>query len=231
VVRRKLIKKYNTFYSHWIDYCILVSGLAMTGLLIAVIEWDQIYPQRFTEKSLAQSKVFSTTLIISISILGVIAIVIKYRLEATWRNYNNPIRFYRSILRQQVNVGLIDKSVMNLKDVHRENPFVWMMSRPLFWFEVVIMLISPLPMSTPDSFFGFKIVQIPVINWVDYSGRHSPGSYVYDTPYLTNDFFLAAMFSRFFFLLQTVVVLSRPNNQLVGKRVCFEQGIEPNFSF
>ena len=70
-----------------------------------------------------------------------------------------------------------------------------------------------------------------VINWVDNSGDYPTGSHDYKTPYLTNDFFLAAMFMRFFFVLQTLVVLSPPNNKLVGKRVCHEQGIEPGFNF
>ena len=116
--------------------------------------------------------------------------------------------------------------------VKRENPFLWMIKKPLFWVEIIIMCIIPFPMETPGSFFGHKVVYIPCVNWMD-NGllNHAQGAYIYNTPYLTNDFFLAAMFLRFLFVLQTLVFLSPPNNQLIGKRICHEQGIEPSFSF
>mmetsp|Transcript_46512 Transcript_46512/g.61628 ORF Transcript_46512/g.61628 Transcript_46512/m.61628 type:complete len:106 (+) Transcript_46512:429-746(+) len=57
------------------------------------------------------------------------------------------------------------------------------------------------------------------------------GSRVYDTPYLTNDLFLAAMFLRFYFVLQTMVAMAPPNNRLLGKRVCYDHGVEPGFGF
>jgi len=63
-----------------------------------------------------------------ISFLGLVAIVIKYRMEATWRHYDNPMKFYRKILRQQVDVGLADQDSMNNKGVDRENPFYWIVS-------------------------------------------------------------------------------------------------------
>ena len=31
--------------------------------------------------------------------MGELAIIIKYRLEATWRHFDNPIKFYRKIVR------------------------------------------------------------------------------------------------------------------------------------
>ena len=161
-----------------------------------------------------------------------ISIVIKYRMEATWRNYDNPIKFYRKIVRQYVDIGLKNKNVMKDKSVYRENPFVWMLKRPKFWAEIIIMLIIPMPMNTPDSIFGLQVVYMDVVNWVDNSNDGYPvGSHIYRTPYLTNDFFLAAMFLRFFFVLQTMIVLSPPNNKLVGKRICHEHDIDPSFTF
>ena len=49
--------------------------------------------------------------------------------------------------------------------VKRENPFLWMIKKPLFWVEIAIMLIIPFPMETENSFFGYKIVYIPCVNW------------------------------------------------------------------
>ena len=102
----------------------------------------------------------------------------------------------------------------------------------MFWIEIFIMMVIPLPMNSPDSFFGLKIVYIPCINWVDNAAdEHDEGSYVYYTPYLTNDFFLAFMFLRFIFILQTVVFLSPPNNKLMSKRILHDYRVEASFSF
>ena len=106
-----------------------------------------------------------------------------------------------------------------------------MIRRPLFWAEIMIMVISPYPIKDYglNSDFIFKI---GCINWVDYSDEgYKTGSHIYETTYFINDFFLAAMFLRLFFILQTLIVFSPPNNKLVAKRVCFEQGIDPDFSF
>ena len=42
-LRHKLLKKYNLYYSHWLDYCVLVTFLAMIGLIVGVIEWERLY--------------------------------------------------------------------------------------------------------------------------------------------------------------------------------------------
>ena len=111
----------------------------------------------------------------------------------------------------QVEIGLYDEDALNMEIVRRENPFLWMVKRPLFWFEILIMCIIPFPMETPGSFFGYKVVYIPCVNWMD-NGSTPSGSKIYWTPYLSNDFFLAMMFLRFVFVLQTLVFLSPPNN-------------------
>ena len=120
---------------------------------------------------------------------------------------------------------MINDDAMKMADIKRENPFLWMIKKKLFWVEILIMFIGPLPMTGFDSLFGFgnKIVYMPCVNWSDNSTDGFPeGTHVYDTPYLTNDFLLGFMFLRFLFVLQTIIVLSPPNNQLVAKRVCHE---------
>ena len=96
-------------------------------------------------------------------------------------------------------MGLVDKKMMNLSLIHRENPFCWMMKQPRFWLEIVIMMLIPLPVQ--GDFFDLKVSTMKVTNWFDPSGDYPTGSHQYSTPYLTNDFFLAAMFLRFFFVL------------------------------
>ena len=100
MVRDKLIKKYNLYYRYWIDYSVLAAVFATISLLIACFEWEYVYPERFNLTTLDYSNVFSVILILAVSALGVISIIIKYRMEATWRHFNNPMRFYRRILRK-----------------------------------------------------------------------------------------------------------------------------------
>ena len=105
-----------------------------------------------------------------------------------------------------------------------------MLTLPRFWFEIIVMIIVPLPMRDEDSFFGLKVIEIPNVNWFD-DGANATGSLVLSVPYLTNDFLLALMFFRFYFILQATLALSPPNNRLFGKRVCHENGVEHSFSF
>ena len=118
----------------------------MIGLMIALIEWEMLYPLHGSSTDLAQSNVFSQWIIVMTSVLGVLAIIIKYRMEATWRHYDNPMKFYRKLVRQQVDVGLLEEEAMKTDLVKRGNPFMWMMRRPLFWFEMIIMCTIPIPL-------------------------------------------------------------------------------------
>ena len=111
-----------------------------------------------------------------------------------------------------MDIGLLDDDAMNSEHVKRGNPFVWMMRKPLFWAEILIMCVFPFPMTRSDSIFGSKVVYMECINWMDSSSEYPAGSHKYETPYFTNDFFLAGMFLRFFYVLQTLVVVSPPNN-------------------
>ena len=45
-LRHKLLKRYNLYYQHWLDYCVLTSLIAMIGLTIGVVEWERLYPKR-----------------------------------------------------------------------------------------------------------------------------------------------------------------------------------------
>ena len=71
----------------------------MLGLVLSLIEWETNYPQNADSVALLKANVFSEILIAVVTGHGLLAIVLKYRMEATWRNYDNPIRFYRKILR------------------------------------------------------------------------------------------------------------------------------------
>lgn len=118
---------------------------------------------------------------------------------------------------------------MNSDEIQRENPYRWMMKQPLFWFEIFCMSIIPLPIGRADSFFE-KVVYMDCINWMGNDGN-AAATVKYDIPYTFKELFIAGMFLRFFFVFQTLVVVSPPNNKLVAKRICHEQGIDPTFGF
>ena len=99
-IRRNLTKKFNLYYGLWLDFCILTSGLAAAGLVIGIYEWEKNYPDRGDEGQLLASNVFTQWIIAITTMMGELAIIIKYRLEATWRHFDNPIKFYRKIVRQ-----------------------------------------------------------------------------------------------------------------------------------
>ena len=71
----------------------------MMGLIMSLFEWETNYPQNADSVELLKSNVFSEVLIAVVTGLGLLAIVLKYRMEATWRYYDNPIKFYRKIIR------------------------------------------------------------------------------------------------------------------------------------
>ena len=45
-LRHKLLKRYNLYYNHWLDYCVLTTILAMIGLVLGIVEWNYLYPTR-----------------------------------------------------------------------------------------------------------------------------------------------------------------------------------------
>lgn len=45
-LRHKLLKRYNLYYNHWLDYCVLTTILAMIGLILGIVEWNYLYPTR-----------------------------------------------------------------------------------------------------------------------------------------------------------------------------------------
>ena len=69
------------------------------------------------------------------------------------------------------------------------------------------------------------------INWVDNSDIGDEQSLTYPTPYLFNDFLLAFMFTRFYFIALACIMFSPVNERLYGKRVCQNAGFEPTFAF
>ena len=129
--------------------------------------------------------------------MGAIAIIAKYYFKAIWSRYKNPVAFYKSIIRSQVRSGLLDEESIT-ENFKLERPGRWMIKQKGFWFELVLMLVTPFPYNHllgKDS----NVIYMDSVNWVDNSGANPAHSHEYQTPYFCTDFLLAFMFFRFYF--------------------------------
>ena len=97
------------------------------------------------------------------------------------------------------------------------------------WIELLLMLACSPPFRIEGTMISQKVVTIPSINWVD--NVNTAQSMVYETPYFISDFFLAFMFSRFYFIAMALIMYSPVNDRLYGKRICQNAGFSPKFAF
>lgn len=228
-IRRKLITKYNSYYRHWKDLNILVAIFALTGLFMDVIHWETAFGERGIDGRTFVSTTFVTDLIVfGISFMGCIAIIVKFYFQCIWNNYKDPVAFYKMLVKKQVAEGLINQEDLT-ENFKTERPASWIVRQKLFWIELLLMLIAPMPFQI----FSDKatVFEIPSINWVDNSGTYAAQSHQYQTPYYVFDIFLAAMFCRAYFFCYAVIMFSPVNRRLYGKRVCQTAGFEANLSF
>lgn len=96
----------------------------------------------------------------------------------------------------------------------------WVVKQYNFWLEMLLMLTCPLPFKIGGKFLHERVVTIDSINWVDNGGVNAAQSFMYATPYLVTDFYLAFMFFRLYFFALAVIQYSPVNERLYGKRVC-----------
>ena len=162
--------------------------------------------------------------------MGAMAIFLKFYFESVWQNYKNPVAFYKIIVQRQVEAGMIDADDLT-ENFKIESPSIWIMKKSLFWLELVVMLVTPLPFTIGGVMIEEKVVSMTTINWADNSGQFKLQAHEYETPYLVTDFFLAFMLLRFYFFALAIIMFSPVNERLYGKRVCQEAGFEPNFTF
>lgn len=108
---------------------------------------------------------FTQLIVLVISVMGAVAIFAKFYFKAVWSQYKNPVAFYKSMTMTQVAVGLVDEE--SLTDNYKlESPVTFVICQPGFWFELLLMLVIPLPYDElrEDS---NGVVYMDAINWVD----------------------------------------------------------------
>lgn len=106
-----------------------------------------------------------------------------------------------------------------------ENKGIKVLKDYSFYAEVLILLLMPYH-------FNNKMImkfQIKTPNWFDYSGD-ATGTLIKETIYRPNDALLFLMLLRLYFVVLALFCTS-PIENLHSRRVCFQQGFKPGFSF
>lgn len=171
-IRRDLISKYVLYFKHWEDFNLLVAFIAMTGLVCALIDYEYEFNQRPSDGSLVSKSYYTTLNQDIISLIGIVAVILQWRLEAVWQQYRNPIKFYRTMLKKQIQIGLLDKSELKKKSAIHDSYSKFTLTSWRFWFEIVVMLVHVNP-------WAERLVFIDTTNWLDPSGQYPLGSYNY----------------------------------------------------
>ena len=210
----------------------VVALLAAVSLLVAIREWNDSFPRRGPNGTLLPEVATATdTILVVISLVAIVAITVKYWLEAIWVNYKNPIEFTKVIIQKQVEMGMIDPDDLTENFNVSDNTWKYVFTKPSFYIESLLFVITNMPIQNPNSIFGRFIFYIPCVNWVDNSGNFNGSAHIYQTPYQSGDVFLSLMFLRFYFVAQAALVCAPINRTLHSKRVCYDNGLEPGLTY
>ena len=141
-----MIKKYNKYYRHWKDFTGLVALFALLALMLTLLNWDETFMDRAPNGYTNDSDMNMTrTMVLIITIIGLICVVIKFWLEANWQNYKNPMAFFKVLVKKQVELGLVDEEDLTENFMIKDSPFFSIFKNGKFWVEFIIMAIIPLP--------------------------------------------------------------------------------------
>ena len=100
-IRRKLMEKYNLYYRHWKDLNILVAIFAIIGLILDVIEWETAFNKRGADgRTYVNSTLVTDIVVFFISMMGVVAIIVKFYFQCIWNNYKDPVAFYKMLVKK-----------------------------------------------------------------------------------------------------------------------------------
>lgn len=179
-IRRKLIMKYQNFYKHWVDMNMVVALLAAVSLLVAIREWDDSFDRRGPNGTVVGDVATATdTILVVVSLVGIVGITVKYWLESIWVNYKNPVEFTKVIIQKQVEMGLIDADDLTENFNLKNKPWTYVFTNVQFYVECLLFLITNLPVQSEKSVFGRFVFYVDCVNWVDNSGNFNGSSHIY----------------------------------------------------
>ena len=169
-IRRKLVQKYNSYYRHWMDFNFIVALFALVGLFLSIIKWESQFKDRsFDGTTLLKDEFFTDIIVCIVSIMGGIAIILKYYFESIWQNYKNPMAFYKTVVKSQVEAGIVNEEDLT-ENFKVEKSWHWMLKQYTFWIELFLMLLVPLPFKSNNITFVESTFKMDTINWLDNSG-------------------------------------------------------------
>lgn len=62
------------------------------------------------------------TIVAFSTLIGIISIIIKFWLEAKWVMYKNPVAFYKTLVKKQVELGIVNEEDLTENFFIKETP-------------------------------------------------------------------------------------------------------------
>jgi phage gp36-like protein len=89
-----------------------------------------------------QEKIF---VIITIStIISIFVCYMKHFTKSVWKEFANPVAFYKKMVLKQVEIGVMDEDTIT-DNFKVESGFWEVMKNYVFWIEVFMLLLVPYP--------------------------------------------------------------------------------------
>ena len=101
-IKMKLVEKYNLYFALWKDFNLLVAILATVGLLLGMHDWAQSFEIRGEDgKKVRNTTNITMWYIFLTTILALIANFIVFALKFVWKQYRQPMAFFKELTLQQ----------------------------------------------------------------------------------------------------------------------------------
>jgi len=93
-IRDELIKRYRRYYAHWRDFDILLTILAVTGLLLQIINYEDSYTYPPDSSDLTEEEWFKFAIQLILTFLAFCSLLFRMWLRIYWMDYKKPTEFY-----------------------------------------------------------------------------------------------------------------------------------------
>ena len=154
------------------DFNFIVALFGLVGLFLSIIKWEEQFSDRSVDGTkLLKDEFFTDIIVFIVSFMGGIAITLKYYFESIWQNYKNPMAFYKTIVKSQVEAGIVNEEDLT-ENFKLEKSWRWMLRQYTFWIELFLMLFVPLPFTFDNVTFVEQTIKMDTINWLDNSGNY-----------------------------------------------------------
>eukprot|EP00347_Sterkiella_histriomuscorum_P010536 403375907 len=237
-LRQDLHIKYQKYFQQWRDYDMLLTILAMIGVILAVIEQEsagQHYEKRNAQEM--REKSFIRIIITITTMLAIVALLFRNWLYVFWRDFNSSKELQSKFL--ELELQPYEQDGVNNVEVRRRNRVLSIIRRRkkylnqtkethfVKWikklfskeciFEILILIIHPFPYLEEE--YTFKI-----LNMLGTKDK------MVDVKYMLSDFLFAYMFLRFYFFIRTVTNFSI-YSELNSRRICSNNGFAVGTGF